>query len=100
MSDDVKGDITNEMKRHCLEHSTERRVSKDFPEYHKFITGKVEFRKIRIINVGPLRILMLLKRLKKGGLGDLIETYVNLWEEKLLWRRIRTYLFGLNKGIQ
>jgi hypothetical protein len=90
--------ITEEIKNHCIEHSTERWISKDFPEYQKFFTGKVEFRKAQIVNVNPYQTIDVVEEIKGGGVGDIIETYVNLVrEEKSFWRNVKEVIFGLNK---
>jgi hypothetical protein len=100
-SDNVLNPITEDMRRHCLDHSTERRLSKDFPEYYKFLTGRVEQRKAKIINVNPVQTIDVIEEIKEGGLGDIIETYMNLvLEEKAFnsfWGQIKTHVFGYKR---
>lgn len=94
-------EITPEMRRHCLDHSTERRVSKNFPEYVRFLTGAVEYRKAKIINGCPVQVIDVLEECKQGDLGDIIETYVKLMAEdkaeKTFWGSLKLNIFGIGK---
>jgi len=93
--------ITDEMKKHCLDHSTERMVSKNFPEYHKFLTGKVEFRKAKIVNMNPVQTIDVVEEIKEGGLGDLLTVYVNLLQEEKdsnsFWGQVKANFLGVGK---
>jgi hypothetical protein len=85
-------EITEEDKAFTLNRSTDRAVAKHFPEYLRFCTGKVEWRKHRIVNVADQPEIDALDEVMEGGLGDIVETYVNLMLEK---RDAGTFMGGL-----
>jgi len=86
-----KMEITPEIKAQVLEHSTTRRIAKEFPEYQQFFTGEVDQIRSRIENVIGDQSIEVLEEKMSGNLGDMIDVYFDLKQElkfkKSFWGR-------------
>jgi hypothetical protein len=69
-------------------------VAKRIPEYAQFLTGQVEERTAVIANQPGEQRIKILEEAKKGGLGDVVETYVSLLMEERehgWWKRLFSF---------
>lgn len=82
---------TEEQKQAVLEFN--RYVSKDFPEYHKFLTGEIIYKPAVIVNHGNMKT-EIIGEVCKGKLSEVLDVYINLKLEerfeKTFFGRIRS----------